>query len=434
VNKTGLAVMSSMLLDVVVTNNNVTTSFNDTRNLQANDSKYYAVATCKPFTVINKGTPTVDGASDSAWDVAPVVPFTINKNDGGTLTASASAKLLWDESYLYILATVVDDELDKSGTSGGAHLQDSVEVFLDENNHKSGTYESDDVQYRINFDNAATFNPETWSANNLKSAVTKTDTGYVVEAAIKWTQITPKNGTYIGLEMQINDTAAGTRLGTSSWFDYSGNGWSAPEVFGTALLSDPSAQSDTWTDNFGEDMNETPQTFLPRGADNQPNHHGMVAVYDEITLSDGSKVSIDLKSISAAFKQAARDFAKSVTTSEPFAFVDVIANGYKGGPITIKFNLYDIYANDQIVVFHYKPDGTWETIIPDKIEDGAVTVTFTSLSPVVFSKLSTSTPQGSSQSPKTYDSGVKPIVVVFFVGFLCIGISSLVWARRKSGK
>lgn len=52
--------------------------------------------------------------------------------------------------------------------------------------------------------------------------------------------------------------------------------------------------------------------------------------------------------------------------------------------VTIPFSLTNVMAGQNIVVLHQKHDGQWEQIIPDKVENGKVTVTFTSLSPVIF--------------------------------------------------
>ena len=149
--------------------------------------------------------------------------------------AEAQAKLLWDKSNLYLWMEVMDNELDK--TSLESHEQDSVEVFLDENNGKTEEYEDDDKQYRINYMDEKSFNGIKCTAENVTSAVKVTDGGYIVEAAFKWTDITPKAGTEIGIELQINNGAGGTRIGTLSWFDESGMGWSSPRVFGTAFLT-----------------------------------------------------------------------------------------------------------------------------------------------------------------------------------------------------
>jgi hypothetical protein len=75
-------------------------------------------------------------------------------------------------------------------------------------------------------------------------------------------------------------------------------------------------------------------------------------------------------------------------------------------------------------------DGTWESIIPDKIENGAVTVTFTSLSPVVFSKATGAAGNTKVISPKTSDNGVAAMAVLCVLG-ICAGSSCLQYSRRK---
>ncbi len=243
-----LTVGSSFAFDVVVRNGGESFAYNDLKMGQDTSSKYFAVAMAKPCMSISSGTVQVDGETDDAWANVPAIPLTIQT---GTPAASASAKLLWDADNLYLLMTVTDPALDKS--SSQVHEQDSAEVFLDENNGKTDGYEEDDKQFRINFDNEQSFNGTKCTAENVTSATKKTADGYVVEAAFKWTDITPAVGTEIGLELQINDGADGARIGTVSWFDESGQGWSSPAVFGTAVLADAAAQGsanalDAYTD------------------------------------------------------------------------------------------------------------------------------------------------------------------------------------------
>lgn len=133
-----------------------------------------------------------------------------------------------------MLADVTDAALDK--TSSETHEQDSLEVFIDENNHKSDSYEDDDKQYRINYENAQSFSGPNCNEENVVSAAVVTDKGYLIEAAFKWTEIAPAVGDTIGVELQINDAEGGKRIGTVSWYDESGQGWSSPGVFGTATL------------------------------------------------------------------------------------------------------------------------------------------------------------------------------------------------------
>lgn len=232
VSMKGLKVAQQISLDVVVNNDGETGRFNDLTGKQESSSKYYAVATMKPgIEKIPYGTISVDADADAAWGNAVNIPLTINKGS----EASANAKVLWDDDNLYVYATVKDAALDKTGAQ--THEQDSLEVFIDEDNGKTASYGEDDKQYRINYENEQSFNGKKCLAENVKSATKTIDGGYVVEAAFKWTDIKPANGTKIGLEFQINDAKDGKRIGTLSWYDETGMGWSGSNVYGTVELT-----------------------------------------------------------------------------------------------------------------------------------------------------------------------------------------------------
>lgn len=232
VSMKNLKVAQQISLDVVVNNDGKTGSFNDLTGKQESSSKYYAVATMKPgIEKIPYGTISVDGDADAAWGNAVNIPLTINKGS----EASANAKVLWDDDNLYVYATIKDAALDKTGAQ--THEQDSLEVFIDEDNGKTASYGEDDKQYRINYNNEQSFNGKKCLAENVKSATKTIDGGYVVEAAFKWTDIKPANGTKIGLEFQINDAKDGKRIGTLSWYDETGMGWSGSNVYGTVELT-----------------------------------------------------------------------------------------------------------------------------------------------------------------------------------------------------
>ena len=232
VSMKGLKVAQQISLDVVVNNDGKTGSFNDLTGKQESSSKYYAVATMKPgIEKIPYGTISVDADADAAWGNAVNIPLTINKGS----EASANAKVLWDDDNLYVYATIKDAVLDKTGAQ--THEQDSLEVFIDEDNGKTASYGEDDKQYRINYNNGQSFNGKKCLAENVKSATKTIDGGYVVEAAFKWTDIKPANGTKIGLELQINDAKGGKRIGTLSWYDETGMGWSGSNVYGTVELT-----------------------------------------------------------------------------------------------------------------------------------------------------------------------------------------------------
>ena len=217
--------------DLCVSNNGEKISFNDFNNSQDKGSKYFASAILKPSTLsIAKGTVKIDAAEDEAWKNAEETKLQINLG----ADAEASVKCLYDSDNLYVYFKVLDPKLDDKNAN--AWEQDSVEVFIDENNHKTSAYEADDKQYRINYKNVQSFNGQKCIAENIKSAAKTVSGGYVVEAAFKWTDVKPSEGASIGIEFQINDAENGIRKGTLSWFDQTGQGYASPAVYGTAVL------------------------------------------------------------------------------------------------------------------------------------------------------------------------------------------------------
>lgn len=244
------AVLDTLKFDMVAYVDDVMAVFNDTKHNQETSSKFYAQATFKPYALIKNGTAVIDGKKGTIWDDVEAVPLTINLKAAETL--KADAQLMWDEDNLYVYMTVKDSILNKD--SNDNYQQDSVEVFIDEDNAKSGSYQSDDKQYRINYENKQSFNGPNCNEDNIQSAAVVTEDGYVVEAAFKWTDVKGAAGNKIGLELQINDADdSGKRLGTLSWYDTSGNGWSNPGVFGTAGLSDVKAEGTDVIDGKKDD-------------------------------------------------------------------------------------------------------------------------------------------------------------------------------------
>lgn len=288
VSMKGLKVAQQISLDVVVNNDGETGSFNDLTGKQESSSKYYAVATMKPgIEKIPYGIISIDADADAAWGNAVNIPLTINKGS----EASANAKVLWDDDNLYVYATVKDAVLDKTGSQ--THEQDSLEVFIDEDNGKTASYGEDDKQYRINYNNEQSFNGKKCLAENVKSATKTIDGGYVVEAAFKWTDIKPANGAKIGLEFQINDAKGGKRIGTLSWYDETGMGWSGSNVYGTVELTGKTG-SNGGGSSVNPGISDTKPDVKPDGKqdatiETKPDESTVETSKVEITVSGGKK-------------------------------------------------------------------------------------------------------------------------------------------------
>lgn len=207
-------------------------SYNDLKNSQESSSKFYAKALLKPTATIKKGSPSLS-FDDDAWNKADSVKLNVRLG----AKAESDMKLLWDEKALYVYATVKDSVINTA--SADDYQQDSIEVFIDENNAKKESYEADDKQYRVSCKNKTSFNGTKCTQANMESKTRLTSDGYEVVASFKWTDIKPTAGQKIGLELQINDADdSGSRIGTLSWYDENGTGYMNPGVFGTVTLAD----------------------------------------------------------------------------------------------------------------------------------------------------------------------------------------------------
>ncbi|HEY9061796.1 MAG TPA: endo-1,4-beta-xylanase [Pseudobacteroides sp.] len=183
---------------------------------------------------VNYGTPVIDGSVDGIWNEVQA-----NSTDvwvSGTSGATAKFKTLWADGKLYVLADVTDSLLSKTSTD--AYQQDSVEIFIDQDNAKNTYYESDDYQIRINFDNEVSYNPG--ELTGFKSATSKTETGYIVEAEIPLKAA--EEGKVMGFDLQVNNDqdGDGTRDSVSIWCDPTGFSYKDVSNFGNIILGQKS--------------------------------------------------------------------------------------------------------------------------------------------------------------------------------------------------
>ena len=386
VSMKGLKVAQQISLDVVVNNDGETGSFNDLTGKQESSSKYYAVATMKPgIEKIPYGTISVDADADAAWGNAVNIPLTINKGS----EASANAKVLWDDDNLYVYATVNDAVLDKTGAQ--THEQDSLEVFIDEDNGKTASYGEDDKQYRINYNNGQSFNGKKCLAENVKSATKTIDGGYVVEAAFKWTDIKPANGTKIGLELQINDAKGGKRIGTLSWYDETGMGWSGSNVYGTVELT-----GKTGSNGGGSSVNpgtsDTKPDVKPDGKQDTTIETSRV----EITVSGGKKAEASVTitkdaqgnvtsanaTVSGSKGTLTTDVVKQLTEAagtEDLTIIMQVKNANGDVKYTVSVSAKNVKHNKSLKAFVVnRKTGEYELINSKtyKAEDGNLNVSF----------------------------------------------------------
>ena len=207
---------------------------NDYSNSQEVTSEKYAYLKLGGQSKIEEsvfGTPVIDGKYDDSWANAKEV--VTNELVEGTIGATAKVKTMWDENYLYVIADITDKLLNKSNKNEWE--QDSVEIFIDQNNNKTAHYQEDDAQIRINFENE--LSGSGYNKEALKSKTTVTDTGYIVEVAIPLDKVQVKDGDLVGFDFQVNDSDEfGTRTGVVTWCDGSGGSYANTSGFGNLKL------------------------------------------------------------------------------------------------------------------------------------------------------------------------------------------------------
>ncbi|GEN50833.1 endo-1,4-beta-xylanase [Alkalibacterium pelagium] len=211
------------------------------------------------------GTPVVNAEIDDIWNDAPVM--NISRFQTAWQGARGTGRALWDENNLYVLFQVADGNLDVSAENPWE--QDSVEAFINETGEPTLSYIDGVGQYRVNYENFATFNPSAYS-DGFDSAARVLGSGYVVEMAIPWKYITPQAGHTLGFDMQINDGVDGARQAAAAWNDLTGQGFQDPSVFGNLTLvndmGDVDHEDDAVVINEGEEVEVLPgQTIVVDG-------------------------------------------------------------------------------------------------------------------------------------------------------------------------
>ena len=123
--------------------------------------------------------------------------------------------------------------------------------------------------------------------------------------------------------------------------------------------------------------------------------------------ASGAAVKVELKATTPEVKEAAvKEAVAKEKGSQVVALVEVSVPAGTG-KVSITFDVPSVKAGDKLYLLHQKADKTWEVIHPDKVVDGKVTATFTSLSPVAIVEVPADT-----TLPKTGAPVVLPVVAL----------------------
>jgi hypothetical protein len=180
--------------------------------------------------------PAIDGdLSDAGW----VVNNRVEKRVTGTSDNNLTFGTMWDENNLYVAVKVLDADL--KNDSDQAYQDDSVEIYVDGNNGRSGTYETDDYQITLGWQDSAL--AVGGGIEGIEYAQQNIAGGFAVEFAIPWTGIgvePPEAGSVIGFDVAYNDDDGNNDGNRESQLMWRGNGdnWRSTAAFGSLILND----------------------------------------------------------------------------------------------------------------------------------------------------------------------------------------------------
>ncbi|MCL1807927.1 MAG: hypothetical protein FWG31_09530 [Oscillospiraceae bacterium] len=167
-------------------------------------------------------TPPVLGENDAVWNGANVLELDVSNAKNDKSSTTGKAKVLWDDSFLYVRVVVTDDDVFE-GSGGSQWLNDSVELFV-------GPGTGGVNQYRVSAtnDKSGTAVADSWASIE--------DPGYIVEFKIAKGSLAFEDGAMLTFEVQINDsTSAGGDRDTNgnviSWAGDPDTGYSSDASF-----------------------------------------------------------------------------------------------------------------------------------------------------------------------------------------------------------
>jgi endoglucanase len=202
-----------------------------------------------PATTAQRATAaiTIDGSlSEAGWIITNTVTRTIIGTDNNTVTFGA----LWDDTYLYVGAKVIDANL-FSDSAPYPWQDDAIEIYIDGNHNRGTSYDAYDRQIVKGY-NAASIWVNGNQTTGILHAWAAIAGGYSVEVAIPWANlgITPSSGAVIGFDIANDDDDNGVdREGQKMWAG-TVNNWTDTSAFGDLTLVGTGGTQDTiWVDD-----------------------------------------------------------------------------------------------------------------------------------------------------------------------------------------
>lgn len=317
------------------------------------------------------GTPEINAEIDSIWNEAPVLNMN-RMQQAHEILASGTGRVLWDEENLYVLYQVTDSILDISAEA--AHEQDSVEAFVNETGEATTSYIDGVGQYRVNYENEASINPSIYG-EGFQSATRMTGSGYVVEMAIPWKNVTPEAWETIGFDIQINDARDGARHGVAAWNDYTGGGWQDPSVFGELTLVNS--------------LDDIPPVEIEVGVQTPilPGQVGVIGSGDATVITpadlpEGTEILVEYVGAEDLPTLEATGGYTLVVAGEVVRITLVYPEGSEDfeGEFTLTLGINDEFLGEEVFVYYYDEEsGAWDRVGGD-VADNLISINVTGFS------------------------------------------------------
>lgn len=189
------------------------------------------------------GSKTID-ANASDWNgvanypIAEVCPTCVSPVASDL---AASFRVAWNNTYLYILAEISDNEVDLTGASE-IYEHDGIEVMIDGLRDRASSYGSDDHQIFIQADGVTAAAGHTPGDGKIIAATRQLSGGYIIEAAVRWDFIggnPPSDNQLYGFSVAVNDRDNETRESQLLW-KYAPDHWQDTSGYGDLKLLSPS--------------------------------------------------------------------------------------------------------------------------------------------------------------------------------------------------
>ncbi len=191
---------------------------------------------------LTEAAPLLDGIKDAAYGAQGYDLNSANM-DTGTLNIDSSDDLsgtyyaTWDDTNLYFFVRVTDDVL--VSDSPEPYEDDGVEIYIDGDNAKGDSYDSNDFQFTFKYNDGTLYEiGNGYDVSNAAFEMIETADGYDLEVVFSLASlgIVPNAETSIGLDVHLNDDDGSGRESKLAWFATADSSWNDPSLFGEANL------------------------------------------------------------------------------------------------------------------------------------------------------------------------------------------------------